>query len=157
MIAIAPAQTAAEVEVARTLFGEYAASLNVDLCFQGFDTELAQLPGDYAPPAGALLLARDEQGYVGCVALRPFEAPALAELKRLYVRPQGRGRGVGLMLTEAALARARDAGYRRVRLDTLANMREAQALYRKLGFAEIPPYRYNPIPGALYMERRLDD
>jgi ribosomal protein S18 acetylase RimI-like enzyme len=157
MIAIAEARSAAEIELARTLFEEYAASLTVDLRFQDFAAELAGLPGAYVAPQGALLLAREEHQCLGCVALRPLQAPAVAELKRLYVRPAARGRGVGLMLTEAALRRAREAGYRRVRLDTLPEMRQAQALYRQLGFGEIAPYRYNPMPGTLYMELRFDD
>ncbi len=157
MIAIDQARSAAELALARTLFEEYAASLEVDLCFQDFATELAELPGAYAAPSGILLLAHEGQQYLGCVALRPLEPPALAELKRLYVRPPGRGRGVGLRLTEAALAHAPTAGYRQVRLDTLATMGEAQALYRKLGFREIAPYRYNPVPGTVYMELRFDD
>jgi putative acetyltransferase len=157
VIAIADACDCGEIELARTMFEEYAAALGVDLCFQDFAAELAGLPGAYTPPRGALLLAQESGEYLGCVALRPLQPPDVAELKRLYVRPPGRGRGAGLKLTEAALARARAAGYRCVRLDTLADMHEAQGLYRKLGFVEIAAYRYNPIPGARYMELRLDD
>lgn len=154
-ISITEARSAEEIALARGLFREYADSLAVDLCFQDFDAELAGLPGAYVPPSGTLLLARAADELLGCVALRPLEPPASAELKRLYVRPTGRGRGIGLALTEAAVARACAAGYRSVRLDTLATMGEAQALYRKLGFADIAPYRHNPIPGARYMELRL--
>jgi len=152
MFAIRPAESAADVATARTLFREYADSLGIDLCFQDFETELATLPGAYAPPTGALLLAEYAGAAVGCVALRPLEPPSVAELKRLYVAPSARGTGLGAALTEAILTRAREAGYARVRLDTLPTMAAAQALYRRLGFHEVPPYRLNPIPGALYME-----
>jgi ribosomal protein S18 acetylase RimI-like enzyme len=157
MFAIRSAGSPADVATARALFREYADSLGVDLCFQDLETELATLPGAYHPPHGALLLAaRDgEEDAVGCVALRPLEPPAIAELKRLYVRPKARGLGLGAALTEAALERARAAGYAHIRLDTLPTMTAAQALYRRLGFREIAPYRSNPIPGALYMERDL--
>jgi ribosomal protein S18 acetylase RimI-like enzyme len=157
MLRVEPALTPAEIGVARGLFEEYAGTLGVDLCFQDFAGELAQLPGAYAAPAGALLLAREGGQYLGCVALRPLREARAAELKRLYVRPSGRGRGAGRALTEAVLARARAAGYRLVRLDTLAGMDAAQALYRELGFREIAPYYHNPIPGALYMELRFED
>jgi len=157
MFAIRPADSPSDLATARTLFREYADSLGVDLCFQDFETELATLPGAYRPPHGALLLAerRGNGDPVGCVALRPLEPPTVAELKRLYVRPTARGDGLGAALTEAALATARTAGYARVRLDTLPVMTVAQALYRRLGFREIAPYRANPIPGALYMECEL--
>ena len=157
MISIVEARSAEQVAEARSLFEEYAASLEVDLCFQGFAEELAQLPGEYVPPAGTLLLAREAGVTLGCVALRPLEPPEVAELKRLYVRPAGRGLGVGRGLTQAALARAQTSGYRQVRLDTLSTMSEAQGLYRALGFVEIAPYRHNPIPGAIYMELDLHD
>src|SRR4029077_14915934 len=121
-------------------------------CFQDFETELATLPGGYRPPSGALLLAEGEGPNGGGGALRRLEPPAVAELKRLYVRPNARETGLGAALTEAVLERAREAGYTRVRLDTLPTMAVAQALYRRLGFREVAPYRLNPIPGALYME-----
>lgn len=140
-----------DLAVARALFVEYAASLSVDLSFQDFETELTTLPGAYAPPAGALLLAELAGDVVGCVALRPLDPPSVAELKRLYVRPAGRGAGAGRALTKAVLEHARRAGYERVRLDTLPFMREAQALYRALGFVDIPPYRHNPVPGTSFM------
>jgi putative acetyltransferase len=152
MFAIRPADSPADIATVRTLFREYADSLGIDLCFQDFETELATLPGAYAPPAGALLLAELEGRTVGCVALRPLETPRVAELKRLYVRPGARGSGVGAALTETALRLARKAGYACIRLDTLPTMASAQALYRRLGFHEVAPYRLNPIPGALYME-----
>ena len=152
MFAIRPVSSPADVATARTLFREYADSIGIDLCFQDFETELATLPGAYRPPSGALLLAERAGEAVGCVALRPLEPPAVAELKRLYVRPSARGAGLGAALTEAALGLAREAGYARIRLDTLPTMAAAQALYRRLGFREVGPYRPNPIPGALYME-----
>ena len=152
MFAIRPVDSPTDLATARTLFREYADSIGVDLCFQDFETELATLPGAYRPPSGALLLAVRGGEAAGCVALRPLEPPAVAELKRLYVRPSARGAGLGAALTEAALERAREAGYARIRLDTLPTMAAAQALYRRLGFREVAPYRLNPIPGALYME-----
>ena len=135
----------------RGLFFEYARELGFSLCFQGFDAELAQLPGAYAPPRGALLLAPAR----GCVALRPLDATT-AEMKRLYVRPEGRGRKLGLALAQAAIDEARALGYARMVLDTVAGtMDKAIALYRALGFREIAPYYQNPIPGALYLELQL--
>lgn len=155
VVAIRASASPADVAAARGLFIEYAASLSVDLSFQDFESELATLPGEYVPPAGALLLAEWASEVVGCVALRPLDPPSVAELKRLYVRPEGRGKGAGRALTEAILELARRARYDCVRLDTLPAMREAQALYRHLGFREIPPYRHNPVPGTVFMELDL--
>jgi ribosomal protein S18 acetylase RimI-like enzyme len=145
----------AQLEAVRALFLEYAQALGFSLCFQGFDEELGALPGMYGPPRGRLLLATDGEAPAGCVGLHEWEAGA-AELKRLYVRTDFRGRGLGRALTDAALADARSLGYRSVRLDTIPSlMQPAIALYRELGFREIPPYRDNPIPGALYLELQL--
>lgn len=152
MFAIRPVDSAADVAIARTLFREYADSLDIDLCFQDFETELATLPGAYRAPSGALLIAERDGKAVGCVALRPLEPPAVAELKRLYVRPSARNVGLGAALTEAALALAREAGYARIRLDTLPSMTAAHALYHRFGFRDVAPDRLNPHPGALYME-----
>jgi putative acetyltransferase len=149
--AIELAQSPEEVETVRELFLEYARSLSFSLCFQSFESELASLPGDYAPPAGRLLLARAERP-AGCVALHRIEQE-VCEMKRLYVRPQYRGRHLGRALAERVIGEARTIGYRRLRLDTVRSMMpEAIELYRKLGFREINPYRPNPIAGALYME-----
>ncbi len=135
----------------RALLREYEASLGVSLDFQGFDEEVAELPGAYAPPDGALLIAADD---AGCVALRRIDDET-CELKRLYVRPAWRGHGLGRQLTLAALDRARTLDYRHVRLDTLPGMERAQALYAELGFREIAPYRPIPVPGARFLEHDL--
>jgi ribosomal protein S18 acetylase RimI-like enzyme len=148
--------TSAEIESARTLFLEYAAWIGIDLGFQGFDEEVASLPGCYVPPRGVLLLAPGRDGALGCVALRPLEWPEVAELKRLYVRPEGRGRGVARALSETVLSFAAEAGYRRVRLDTLPTMTAALSLYESLGFRDIEPYRFNPFPEARYLELVLE-
>jgi ribosomal protein S18 acetylase RimI-like enzyme len=151
---IRPAVSAAEIEIARSLFREYAGGLEVDLCFQNFDEELATLPGGYAPPEGRLLLAWDGAEAAGCVALRRFEE-GIGEMKRLYVRPAWRGTGLGRALAEAVITEAHMAGYTTLRLDTLPTMTTAQRLYRALGFREIAAYRNNPIHGASYMALSL--
>lgn len=149
------AETPEHIAAARELFLEYAQSLGFSLCFQGFDQEMAALPGDYVPPRGRLLLAFVEAAPAGCVALHELE-PAICEMKRLYVRPKFRGLRIGRSLVDLVLAEARAIGYSKMRLDTVEPMmRDAVRMYRSLGFREIAPYRANPIPGALYMEREL--
>mgnify|MGYP006145790029 CR=1 FL=1 len=143
----------------REIFQEYARSLSVDLCFQDFESELAQLPGEYAPPRGTLLLAKVNQEVAGCCALRPLDSadsPNAAEMKRLYVRPPFRGLGLGRQLTEGILDAARKSGYSCVLLDTLDDMESARALYEDLGFVEIPPYYHNPYAGAHYLKVDID-
>lgn len=140
---------------ARELFLEYAQSLGMNLCFQNFEQELADLPGSYAPPDGRLLLAEYAGQLAGCVALHKWEAD-ICEMKRLYLRPAFRGKGLGRVLAETVIAEARTIGYQRMRLDTIEPiMKEAVEMYRRLGFREIAPYRANPIAGAMYMELQL--
>jgi putative acetyltransferase len=151
----AQAELPTQIAQARELFLEYAQSLGFSLCFQNFDQELAGLPGDYAPPEGRLLLAKYEGQVAGCVALHRLE-DGICEMKRLYLRPQFRGKGIGRALTDRIISEARQIGYQRMRLDTVEPvMKDAVEMYRKLGFKEIPPYRPNPIAGALYMESQL--
>ena len=142
----------------REIFQEYAEGLGIDLRFQQFDAELAGLPGDYAEPRGALLLATVDGELAGCCALRPLDTadyPNTSEMKRLYVRKAFRGFGLGSLLTEAILDAARQAGYASVLLDTLNEMDTARHLYADLGFEEIPPYYHNPISGAHYLKVNL--
>jgi putative acetyltransferase len=146
--------TDADIDEVRSLLHEYAESLGFPLDFQGFDREVAELPGAYAPPRGALLVGRKAAVTVACVALRPL-SPEICELKRLYVRPAARGTGLGRLLAEAAVAEARRLGYLRIRLDTIPAMAAAQALYERLGFRDIAPYNDNPLAGARFLELTL--
>ncbi len=146
------------LEATRAIFREYAASLHIDLCFQRFDEELAGLPGDYAPPYGVLLLAIVDGEVAGCGAVRPLpdsDYPNACEMKRLYVRRAFRRFGLGRLLAQALMDRATEAGYSTMLLDTLDDMEAARELYASLGFEEIPPYYYNPIPGAHYLKADL--
>jgi len=152
---IIQAHSADHVEHARDLFKEYEAWLEVDLCFQNFEKELAELPGKYTPPDGRLLLAAENGKVSGCVALRKI-GEGICEIKRLFVRPQFRGKGLGRQLAEAIIHDAKQIGYERMRLDTLPpKMNDAIVLYRSLGFKEIEPYYNNPVPGAKFMELDL--
>ena len=153
---IALATSADDLREARRLFAEYGASLRVDLAYQDFAAELAGLPGRYGPPAGALLLARDEAGTpLGCVALRPSGPAGTSEMKRLYVAQAGRGLGLGRALAEAVIAEAARLGYREIRLDTLPDMDAAQALYRALGFRPVEPYYETPVAGTVFLALAL--
>jgi len=142
---------AGDMAPVRELFAEYAASLGVDLSFQNFDRELVSLPGDYDP----ILLAGDDGMLAGCVALHPFGAETICEMKRLYVRPAFRGRNLGRQLAERIIDEARERGFERMRLDTLPSMTSAIPLYASLGFVEIAPYRFNPVQGTKFLELRL--
>jgi carbonic anhydrase len=157
MLRLYPARTAEELEHARLLFLEYAGWLGVSLDFQQFDEEVAALPGDYVPPRGRLLLAEWDGGLAGCVALHAWaDGDGVCEMKRLYVRDAHRGHGIGRALAAWAIDEARAIGYRAMRLDTMgARMPSAVGLYRALGFVEIAPYRYNPMPDTIYFELDL--
>ena len=149
------AESPAQIAQARELFLEYQKSLGIELCFQNFEQEVANLPGHYTPPDGRLLLAYFDGQLAGCVALHRWE-PGICEMKRLYLRPAFRGRGLGRAIAEGIISEARDIGYQRMRLDTIGPiMKDAVEMYRKLGFREIAPYRPNPVEGTMYMELQL--
>jgi putative acetyltransferase len=158
-LAFVQAESSSQIVQARELFLEYAQSLGFSLCFQNFDAELTGLPGDYAPPAGRLLLAEYESRLAGCVALHKLSSESHAdvcEMKRLYLRPSFRGKGLGRALADRIIEEGRQIGYSRMRLDTVEPvMKDAVGMYRRLGFQEIAPYCRNPMAGALYMELRL--
>ncbi|MGA2915546.1 MAG: GNAT family N-acetyltransferase [Sedimentisphaerales bacterium] len=154
MLKISPAQTDKDIKAVKRLFVEYADSLECDLCFQNFKEELANLPGDYAPPSGCLLLARYNGKAAGCIALRKLSG-SISEMKRLYVKPEMRGLKIGRKLVETVIAEARRIGYTHIRADTLPSMETARALYASVGFKEIKPYRYNPTEGAIFIELKL--
>ena len=154
-MAVFQANTQEDFDQARTLFEEYAAGLGISLCFQNFDDELKNLPGQYAPPDGRLLLATEGAELAGCIALRKL-APGICEMKRLFVRPAFRSKGLGKILVGAIIAEARDMGYKQMRLDTLPGLMDrAIALYQSLGFIEIEPYYRNPVGGAKFMQLDL--
>lgn len=154
MLKIVQAEAGKDLKMIRTLFAEYADSLGFDLDFQDFEEELANLPSGYAPPSGCLLLAKYKDQLAGCVALRQL-SDSICEMKRLYIRPQFRGLGIGRALAEAIIEQARRIGYIYMRLDTVPSMEIARTLYTSLGFKEIKPYRHNPIAGAVFMELKL--
>lgn len=145
-----------EIAEVAILFREYTDWLGIDLSFQGFEAELTSLPGKYAPPGGELMLARTpDSGALGCVAVRPLEGAAVCEMKRLYVRPAARGLGIGGALAAAIIRAAEELGYAEMKLDTLPSMAEAFALYKRFGFAEIAAYYHNPVPGTVYLGKKL--
>lgn len=154
MLKIAQIACSDDIATVRTLFREYQALVGVDLCFQGFEDEVLNLPGAYAPPSGRLLLATHDGAPVGCAALHA-ERGSRCEMKRLFVRPAARGLGVGRALVSRILDEASAIGYSEVVLDTLPTMREAQRLYGQFGFRDIPPYRPNPVEGTRYLAKRL--
>lgn len=151
---IVEAKSSDQIECARQLFREYQAFLGEDLCFQGFDKELANLPGKYQDPTGAILLAEHNDEFVGCVAVRPIENQ-ICEMKRLYVKPQAQGLSAGRLLAEAIIAKAQSLKYEKMQLDTLKRLERALALYQKLGFKEISPYYANPLDQVIYLELDL--
>jgi len=156
MVKLIQVESGEQVQQARGLFEEYAAWLGFNLCFQNFDKELSDLPGDYAPPNGCLFLAVENDQLAGCVALRKIRE-GIGEMKRLYVRPEFRGKGLGRTLTETIIEAARDLGYQRLRLDTLpGKMDQAISMYRSLGFKDIERYYNNPYEAAAFMELILD-
>ena len=152
---VVAARSAIELTSAAALFRAYARSLPVDLGSQGFSQELASLPGVYAPPAGELLLAKRGDHVLGCIALKPLEPPKIAEIKRLFVRPQARGKGVAKALAAAILKTAVERGYKEVKLDSLPELKEAIALYTAFGFEPIPPYGSHPYPGLVTLGKKL--
>lgn len=155
-LSITPVQSSRDLDEVRGLLREYASSLGTDLGFQGFEAELAGLPGSYAPPGGALFLARESGGdTLGCIGLRPLSQPGACEIKRLYIRPSGRGSGAGRRLARHAIAWAEARGYAEALLDTLPEMSAAIALYRSLDFVDVPPYGNAVIPGLICLGRRL--
>ena len=154
VVSVREATTPEDLAVAADLFREYARWLPFALDFQDFEEELSSFPSHYAGPAGCVLIGHVDGALAGCVALRPL-SEGICEMKRLYVRPEARGRGAGRALAEAVLTRAREIGYDRMRLDTLRSMEAANALYRSLGFREIEPYCENPFPDACFFEIRL--
>ncbi|BAC88237.1 GNAT family N-acetyltransferase [Gloeobacter violaceus] len=156
MISIRPASSTDDLAIITGLFQAYSTSLGLDLSYQDFESELAGLPGKYAPPAGALLLARDESNSpLGCVALRPLSIEGVCEMKRLYVASEGRGRGIGKALMLAVIGEASKKGYREMRLDTLPAMVTAQAMYRAAGFEPMEAYYATPVAGTMFLRLRL--
>jgi ribosomal protein S18 acetylase RimI-like enzyme len=154
-LTIVPAESAEQLDAIRRLLLEYWENRKLETYVFNFDQELAGLPGNYAPPDGRLFLAQWENQPAGCVALRKLE-PDICEMKRLYLSPKFRGKGIGRILAEFIIQEARTMGYQKMRLDTIqSNMQEAIALYRQLGFKEIAPYRLNPLPGVVFMELTL--
>jgi ribosomal protein S18 acetylase RimI-like enzyme len=155
MVRLVQVKTHRDIERIKQLFSEYADALDFDLHFQNFAEELRDFPGDYGAPKGCLILALENDEALGCVALRPL-SPTICEMKRLYVKPKCRGQQMGRKLANAIIAEALQRGYERMRLDTVPSMKEAKKLYESMGFKQIPAYRHNPVPSAMYFELELD-
>lgn len=156
MLKLIEVKSTKDLKYIKKLFSEYAKSLGFDLCFQSFDKELVELPGKYAPPYGCLILALHNRQVAGCVALRKI-SKGICEMKRLYVKPRFRGKGIGRNLARSIIEKAGKIGYTRMRLDTVPAMKEAISLYHSLGFKKTNPYRYNPIKGTTYMDLNLSE
>ena len=154
MIVYKIAESELDFKDAKELFLEYANSLNFDLCFQHFDGEISDLSAQYSEPEGCLILCYENNFPIGCVALRKFNFD-ICEMKRLYILPQARGKGIGRVLAEKTVQKAGVLGYKKIKLDTVETMKEAIALYKSMGFKEIEPYRFNPVKGVIYMEKNL--
>ncbi len=155
MIELIEARTEQDIAAARKLFQEYTDSLGIDLTFQNYEQELEQIETIYQPPSGSLILIKYKDSFVGCVGLKKLDKPN-CEMKRLYLTPKIRGKGLGKILCEKIIEKTKQFGYKRIRLDTLPSMTAARALYRNLGFHPIKPYYHNPIPGTIYMELILE-
>ena len=156
MVTYIHVKTGGEIALIRKLFLEYAESLDFDLDFQNFEEELRSLPGEYVPPKGCMILAMDQDDVAGCVAMRPL-SPGICEMKRLYVKPQHRGKNIGRLMAAKIINDASKCGYERMRLDTVPSMKAAQKLYESMGFKQIPAYRHNPVSGTMYLELKISD
>ena len=151
MISYKISKSQKDFEKAKELFIEYKNSLNLDLCFQKFHEEISDLPSQYSEPSGCIILCYENKKPTGCIALRKFEGDT-CEMKRLYLRPEARGKGIGRVLANKIIEKAKELGYKKMQLDTLETMKEAIALYKSMGFKVIAPYRFNPLDGVVYME-----
>lgn len=154
MITYKISKTEQDYKDAKDLFLEYANSLNFELCFQDFEKEIFDLPAQYSEPTGCIILCYENEKPIGCVGLRQF-AEGICEMKRLYLINEARGKGIGRVLAEEIVEKAKELGYQKMQLDTIETMKEAISLYKSMGFKKIPAYRYNPIQGVIYMEMEL--
>jgi ribosomal protein S18 acetylase RimI-like enzyme len=154
MIKYKISKTEKDYKNAKILFVEYANSLNFQLCFQNFEKEISDLSAQYSKPTGCIILCYEDDKPIGCVGLRKF-AEGICEMKRLYLRPEARGKGIGRVLAEEIVEKAKEFGYKKMQLDTIETMKEAISLYKSMGFKEISPYRFNPVKGVIYMELEL--
>jgi ribosomal protein S18 acetylase RimI-like enzyme len=154
LITYKTAKSEEDFKTAKEIFLEYKNSLNLDLCFQKFHEEISDLPSQYSEPAGCIILCYDNNEPIGCIALRKFEGDT-CEMKRLYLRPEARGKGSGRVMANKIVEKAKQFGYKKIRLDTIETMKEAIALYKTMGFKVIAPYRFNPLEGVIYMELEI--